>query len=185
MQNVSQLLSRIATVVVALVIVLYFGDYVVVKMRSDPTGTCQVTKLYAIAQKSGKTEYEEGDSETQTCANSLFPHPVGPTRATRLCFELRFFRNGLLSVSVIHSALYNDDEWVVSFSRLGVRHEERWKHDRSLQGPAGSVSAAIQQTNCRHCAFFFRLGLSLSRHTGPRAGSGPGDSDGRSGLRVL
>jgi len=74
MQNVSQLLSRIAIVVVALVIVLYFGDYVVVKMRSDPTGTCQVTKLYAIAQKSGKTEYEEGDSETQTCANSLFPH---------------------------------------------------------------------------------------------------------------
>jgi len=74
MQNASPLLSRIATTLIALVIILYLGDYLVVKMRSDPTGTCQVTKLYAIAQKSGKTEYEEGDSETQTCANSLFPH---------------------------------------------------------------------------------------------------------------
>jgi hypothetical protein len=74
MQNVSPLLSRIATVLVVLVIVLYFGDYVVMKLRSEPTGTCQVTKLYAVPQKDGKTEYEAGDPETQTCANSIFPH---------------------------------------------------------------------------------------------------------------
>ena len=74
MQNVSPLLSRIATVLVALVIVLYLGDYVVMRLSSEPTGTCQVTKLYAVQQKDGKTQYEASDPETQTCANSLFPH---------------------------------------------------------------------------------------------------------------
>ena len=74
MQNAGPLLQRIAIAGVVLVIVLYLGDYIVVRLRSAPTGTCQVTKLYAVQQKDGKTEYEEGDPETQTCVNSLFPH---------------------------------------------------------------------------------------------------------------
>lgn len=74
MQNFTPLLSRIATVLVVLVIVLYFGDYVVVRLRSEPTGTCQITKLYAVLQKDGKTSYEAGEPETQTCVNSIFPH---------------------------------------------------------------------------------------------------------------
>ena len=74
MQSLSPLLSRIATALIALVIVLYIGDYVVMRMRTNPTGTCQVTKLYAVPQKDGKTEYETGEPETQTCANSVFPH---------------------------------------------------------------------------------------------------------------
>ena len=74
MPNLSSILSRIATVLVVLVIVLYLGDYIVMKIRSEPTGTCQVTKLYAVPQKDGKTQYEAGDPETQTCANSIFPH---------------------------------------------------------------------------------------------------------------
>jgi len=74
MHNVTPLLSRIATVLVVLVIVLYFSDYVVLKLRSEPTGTCQITKLYAILQKDGKTSYEPGEPETQTCVNSIFPH---------------------------------------------------------------------------------------------------------------
>jgi hypothetical protein len=74
MQNLSPLLSRIATVLVALLILLYIGDYIVVRLRSDPTATVEVTKLYAVLQKDGKTQYEEGDAETQTCVNSIFPH---------------------------------------------------------------------------------------------------------------
>jgi hypothetical protein len=74
MADVLSLLSRITTVLVALVIVLYIGDYVVVRLRSEPTGTCQITKLYAIPQKDDKTSYEAGEPETQTCANSIFPH---------------------------------------------------------------------------------------------------------------
>jgi hypothetical protein len=74
MQNVAPLLKQIATALLALVIVLYIGDYVSVRLSRDPTGTVQVTKLYAVLQKNGKTEYEEGDAETQTCVNSIFPH---------------------------------------------------------------------------------------------------------------
>ena len=74
MQNLSPLLSRIATAVVVLAILLYLGDYAVVRMRTNPTGTCQITKLYAIPQKDGKTSYEAGEPETRTCANSIFPH---------------------------------------------------------------------------------------------------------------
>ena len=74
MQNISPLLSRIATALVGLLIVLYFADYVVVRLRSNPTGTCQITKFYAVPQKDGKTSYEPGEPETQTCSNSIFPH---------------------------------------------------------------------------------------------------------------
>jgi len=74
MQTLSPLLSRIATALIALVIVLYLGDYVVLRLRTNQTGTCQITKLYAISQKDGKTEYEAGEPETQTCANSIFSH---------------------------------------------------------------------------------------------------------------
>jgi hypothetical protein len=74
MQNAASLLKRIATVLAALVIILYVGDYVLVRLRSEPTGTCQVTKLYAVPQKDGKTQYEASDPETQTCVNSIFPH---------------------------------------------------------------------------------------------------------------
>ena len=74
MQSISPLLSRIATVLVGLLIVVYFADYVVVRLRSEPTGTCQITKFYAVPQKDGKTSYEPGEPETQTCSNSIFPH---------------------------------------------------------------------------------------------------------------
>jgi hypothetical protein len=74
MQNLPRLLSRIATLLVALVIVLYIADYVVVRLRTEPTGTCQITKIYAVPLKDGKTSFEQGAPETQTCANSIFPH---------------------------------------------------------------------------------------------------------------
>jgi hypothetical protein len=74
MQDFAPLLKRIVTAAVASVIILYFGDYIVVSLRSDPTGTCQINKFYAVPQKDGKTSYEPGEPETQTCVNSIFPH---------------------------------------------------------------------------------------------------------------
>jgi hypothetical protein len=74
MQNVSSLLSRIATVLVVLVIVLYIGDYTALRLRGEPTATVQINKVYAVPQKSGKTEFEPGEPETQTCVNSIFGH---------------------------------------------------------------------------------------------------------------
>jgi hypothetical protein len=74
MQNVTPLLSRIATAGVVLVIVLYFGDYIVVRLRGEPLETVQINKFYAVPQKDGKTSFEPGEPETQTCVNSIFPH---------------------------------------------------------------------------------------------------------------
>jgi hypothetical protein len=74
MQNVASLLKRIAIVVVALLIIWYIGDFISLKIRRVPLSTVQISTLYAVAQKDGKTEYEAGDPETQTCVNSMFPH---------------------------------------------------------------------------------------------------------------
>src|ERR1700691_4334196 len=78
MQYVAPLLRRIAILVVAIVAIYYVGEFISIKYRipasREPLGTVQVTKLYAVLQKDGKTEYEAGEPETQTCVNSIFPH---------------------------------------------------------------------------------------------------------------
>jgi hypothetical protein len=78
MQNVAPLLKRIATAVVVLVSVYYVGEFISIKYRipasREPLGTVQITKLYAVLQKDGRTSYEAGEPETQTCVNSIFPH---------------------------------------------------------------------------------------------------------------
>jgi hypothetical protein len=74
MQDVTRLLKRIAISAVALLIIWYIGDYLSLKLRRVPLSTIQITKFYAVPQKDGKTSYEPGDQETQTCVNSMFPH---------------------------------------------------------------------------------------------------------------
>ena len=78
MQNAAPLLKRIATLVVAIVAVYYMLELISVKYRipasREPLSTVEITKLYAILQKDGKTSYEAGEPETQTCVNSIFPH---------------------------------------------------------------------------------------------------------------
>ncbi len=78
MQNLAPLLKRIATIVVVLVCVLYVGEFISVKYRipasREPLATVQINKYYAVLQKSGKTEFEPGELETETCVNSIFPH---------------------------------------------------------------------------------------------------------------
>ena len=74
MQDVTRLLKRIAIAVVALLVIWYVGDYVSLKLRREPLSSIQVLKFYAVPQKDGKTSYEPGDRETQTCVNSMFPH---------------------------------------------------------------------------------------------------------------
>jgi len=56
---------------------LYVGDYVVARYRlSHGVGldTINVDHVYAIRQKSGKTEFEEVGREADTCVRALFPH---------------------------------------------------------------------------------------------------------------
>jgi hypothetical protein len=78
MQTAAPLLKRIATLVVVIIAIYYVGEFISIKYRipasREPLSTVEITKLYAILQKSGKTEYEAGEPETQTCVNSIFPH---------------------------------------------------------------------------------------------------------------
>ena len=57
---------------------LYVGDYLSARYRipddRQTLGSVQVTTLYAVRQKSGRIEYSLGDTETEPCVRSLFPH---------------------------------------------------------------------------------------------------------------
>jgi hypothetical protein len=57
---------------------LYAADYFSARYRipgnRQALGSVQVKPLYAVRQKSGRIEYSVGDTETQTCVRSLFPH---------------------------------------------------------------------------------------------------------------
>jgi hypothetical protein len=74
MQDLNRLLKRLAISVVTLLVIWYVGDYANLKIRRAPTSTVQITKFYAVPQKDGKTSYEPGEPENQTCVNSMFPH---------------------------------------------------------------------------------------------------------------
>jgi hypothetical protein len=74
MQDLKRLLKRIGVAAVALLIIWYIGDYLSLRMRREPTSIVQITKFYAVPQKDGRTSYEPGESETETCVNSMFPH---------------------------------------------------------------------------------------------------------------
>ena len=57
---------------------LYAGDYLSARYgipgNRQTLGSVPVETLYAVRQKSGRIEYMLGDTETQTCVRSLFPH---------------------------------------------------------------------------------------------------------------
>jgi len=68
---------------VALVAIVYAGDYAVVRLRvaypqwGRAFDSVQMEKLYAIALKNGKTEYELDARQpevTVPCVRALFPH---------------------------------------------------------------------------------------------------------------
>jgi hypothetical protein len=74
MQNVAPIVKRIAAVAAALACILYAGDFISVKFSRDPLSVVQINKIYTVPQKGGKTEYEPGEPDTETCVNALFPH---------------------------------------------------------------------------------------------------------------
>ena len=58
--------------------ITYAGDYVVLRYRvakqKNPFGQVTVTPYYAIHLKNGNTEFDFQPPQSQTCANSLYPH---------------------------------------------------------------------------------------------------------------
>ena len=71
-------MRRIPWIVLALLALLYAGDYAAVRFRipgsRDPYGVVKVRPYLVVPQKSGKSEFYFQDPRNQTCVNSLFPH---------------------------------------------------------------------------------------------------------------
>lgn len=65
---------RFGQAVLAAVVLLYGGDYVWLKTRTQPTGQIEVQQYYAVRLKGKKVEYMPLESVNETCVNSLFPH---------------------------------------------------------------------------------------------------------------
>jgi hypothetical protein len=74
---------RALAVLVALVALVYAGDYVAVRLRAacprlgSAFGSVQMVRLYAIPLKNGSTEYELDARQpevTVPCVRALFPH---------------------------------------------------------------------------------------------------------------
>jgi hypothetical protein len=76
--NFKRWLGRVILVLLVLLALVYAGDYCALRYKI-PSGRPQfaqitVNDLYVIHVKGGKTQFEPGDQETDTCVNSLFPH---------------------------------------------------------------------------------------------------------------
>ncbi|MGA9980940.1 MAG: hypothetical protein WBQ08_20125 [Candidatus Sulfotelmatobacter sp.] len=70
---------RIAVLVLAgLAAAVYCGDYVVFRIRVaanwNPYGSVTVEPYYAVAQKSGKTQFIFQPPQPETCIHTLLPH---------------------------------------------------------------------------------------------------------------
>ncbi len=76
-QRIKRIALRGLVVLSLLIAALYVGDYVVARYRLSRgygVDSVNIGHLYAIRQKSGKTEYEDLGTQPQTCVRSLFPH---------------------------------------------------------------------------------------------------------------
>jgi len=83
MSRLSHIFKRTVVGAVVAVVVLFVLDYAMLRARmmfpklGAATGTVQMTRLYAIAQKNGRVEYELDANQpevTMPCVHSLFPH---------------------------------------------------------------------------------------------------------------
>jgi hypothetical protein len=71
-------IPRAALFVLMALVLLYAGDYISARFRlpngRQTLGSVDVQVMWAIKQKDGRIDYELGDTETQPCLHSLFPH---------------------------------------------------------------------------------------------------------------
>jgi hypothetical protein len=80
MKRVQRLAAGILIAALALLALVYAGDYLSVRYRiarhqpGDPFDVMTIQPTYAIAQKDGRVEIVVGDPETQPCVHSLFAH---------------------------------------------------------------------------------------------------------------
>jgi len=79
----SQIAARALAALLGLIACVYVGDLLVLRVRmlratpSSPFESMSRTRVLAIAQKGGKTDYQIDQVqpvETLTCVHALFPH---------------------------------------------------------------------------------------------------------------
>jgi hypothetical protein len=90
-------IPRAALFVLMALVLLYVGDDISARFRlpngRQTLGSVDVQVMWAIKQKDGRIDYELGDSETQPCLHSLFPH-LGYTP----CWYLSRHKNQVIKV---------------------------------------------------------------------------------------
>jgi len=80
MKRVQRLAAGILIAALALLALVYAGDYLYVRYRitrhqpGDPFDVVTIQTTYAVAQKDGRAEIILGEPETQSCVHSLFAH---------------------------------------------------------------------------------------------------------------
>ena len=71
-------MRRFFLIAVALIALLYAGDYAWVRFRipktRNPFGVVKVQPYYAVRQKNGKDEFYFLEPRDESCVRSLFPH---------------------------------------------------------------------------------------------------------------
>jgi hypothetical protein len=64
--------------IAGLAVLIFMVDYAVFRVRVaanwNPYGLVTVDHYYAVAQKSGKTQFIFDPPQAQTCVHALFPH---------------------------------------------------------------------------------------------------------------
>jgi hypothetical protein len=83
LKQLGSIVRRVLTLSVALVALIYLGDYLVVRLRDvyprlgKAFDSLQMARVYAIPLKNGSVEYELDavhPEVTVTCVHALFPH---------------------------------------------------------------------------------------------------------------
>lgn len=76
--EIKRSLKIVLLVLAGLTIAVYGGDYAVFRIRVaanwNAYGSVTVDPYYAVAQKSGKTQFIFQPSQPQTCIHALLPH---------------------------------------------------------------------------------------------------------------
>jgi hypothetical protein len=69
-------------VLVGACLVLYAGDYMVLRLRiwrgGNVFASITIQRYYAVPLKSGKIDFYPADSQQQTCTHSIFPQMGDP-----------------------------------------------------------------------------------------------------------
>ena len=67
-------LTRALLYALAAIAIIYAGDDLSLRFRSEPLGSVTVYRYYALHKTKQKTSYMFAEPEAQLCVHALFPH---------------------------------------------------------------------------------------------------------------